>query len=153
MDYNKYMLEAYYQASRSEDPSSQNGAVCLNRVGDVHLSGYNCFNEYLKEINYTNKLYKYHNIQHAEFLATLRHSYPYHLISPWAACLECARMMAFSGVRFVVRHKQRMEHHHERWAQSIIDGDTVLRNHGVEIIELDAFYNKTILIHGERVTL
>lgn len=62
------------------------------------------------------------------------------MICPWAACADCARAVVLAGIDVLVRHAINPDLNgeaQERWRASIADGDTILREGGVRVIDWD----------------
>lgn len=101
-------------------------------------------NEFPSGVSYTPERWerplKYSFIEHAErnvIFEAARKGYRTQgatLLSPWAACADCARAIIQAGIVQLVR----FDNHgpNERWDESIAIGDTMMREAGVEIVEL-----------------
>jgi len=59
------------------------------------------------------------------------------MVCPWAACADCARAIAMSGICRLVRLPDNEWASNPRWAESCKAGDEILRESGVEIVEID----------------
>lgn len=76
------------------------------------------------------------------------------LVAPWAACLECAKAIVDSPVRWVLRHRERMAYSAGgKWADSIEAGDAWLRLHDVQIVEWSGTLGVWVQCHGTQVLL
>jgi len=142
MDYNKHMHRAYLQAQYSHDPSTQNGAVLLDSFGIVSF-GVNNFPSGVEESSDRwERPKKYSFIEHAERTAIFNVARMGYcttgttLVCPWAACADCARAIVVSGVARLVRVSSG-DNTHARWDESVAWGDEIMREGGVEIIEID----------------
>lgn len=149
----KLMARAYKQALKSNDPSSQNGAVILDYQHQAH--GYNHY-----VIEGTEKLPrpdKYDFVTHAEehccraaSLLLSPHTAKT-MVCPWAACAGCARDIYWAGVKVLWVHSQRMELTPERWKPEIDRALQMMTRLGIEIHYLDTtdIPMKPILVDGE----
>ena len=141
------MAEAYAAAAESPDPSSQNGALIVSPGGQILVRECNRFpngievtDELLNDRNF-----KYKFIEHAERNAIYAHACDHSfmsteglfMVSPWAACPDCARAIVQSRIARLYVHKQRMDITAERWADEVSVGRAILEDGGVEIIEFD----------------
>lgn len=69
---------------------------------------------------------------------------------PWAACSDCARAIAMSGIRKVIVHQQRMDMTPERWKASVEVGLNIIRKCGAVIEYVDAkIGGNPIIVNGE----
>ncbi len=163
-----YLREAYLEATKSPDPSNQNGAVLVElqyhpqfcQMETIVGRGYNTFPP---EIPITNEMLydrdtKLFFIEHAEryclFNAT-RNKANFEkctMYTSWGSCCDCARAIGLMGVKKMVVHKQRMDTTPERWRKSIDAGLDFLSKLGVEL----EFYNgpisgcPDILVNGSK---
>ena len=121
---------AFSMAARSPDPSTQNGAVLIDRKGWLIGLGYNrfpdkvaCTEERLK------RPAKYHLIWHAEESAlydAVRRGFDLDrstLVCPWQACSECAKAIVGLGVSRIVRLNNNAPN--VSWDESIRYGDII----------------------------
>jgi deoxycytidylate deaminase len=139
------MVQAYRNALGSPDPSTQNGAVLLKN-GGVLGNGCNNFPPGVDEQFWHGaKADKYARVVHAEtytILDAARNGYSVlgsTLVCPWAACSNCAKHIAASGVQTLVRHTFANSGvtTGSHWYEDCLVGDEILRSSGVEIIEMD----------------
>lgn len=152
-DWAEWMADTYRFAQHSPDPSTQNAAMLFNPDGAI--ISYDC-NRFPSGVEYTPERWerplKYEIIEHAERNAI------YHaasvgartrnstMVAPWAACADCARAIIQSGVKRLVRHKQSTERGQGRaWDGTISTADVMLREAGIEIIDLDWMFGNTDL--------
>jgi dCMP deaminase len=150
------MRVAYYAASRSNDRSTQNGAILMNpKTKMLYGMGFNHIAECSAgALERFERPLKYQWTEHAE-----RHSIysaakygnkiqGAHMYCCWAACADCARAIAHSGIAKLIRHTH--EHHLDRadWLESIRVGDQIMREHGVEIEEVSGKVGAKILFNG-----
>ena len=57
---------------------------------------------------------------------------------PWAACCDCARAIAMSGISTLVVHAPRMQVNHRAWTDQHALSVEILLEAGVEVIEYDS---------------
>lgn len=135
-------------SSQSRDPRTQNGALVVLKSG-VAYGGVNNVPAFVEEKpGMIVSPGKYLWMEHAEraaiysavsFNANLYESTMY---CPWAACADCARAIAMSGIKRLVRHKQAMERKMDeasesKWKESILIGDAIMDAAGVEVVDYD----------------
>ncbi len=139
------MIEAYRVATKSPDPSTQNGAVLII-TGGGSVSGCNEFPEGVSAIHWDGpKEGKYARVVHAEvsvLLQAARIGYPTAgstLVCPWAACSNCAKHIAYSGVETLVRHKfaNNGVTTGNHWYEDCVIGDEIMKEAGIKIIEIE----------------
>ena len=130
---------AYLVATESVDPSTQNGAVIV-AGGEIlaainHSVGMTADHEDFAEN-------KYAVMEHAEravILEAARQGIRLEgstMYTPWSACADCARAIALSGIKTLYRHQDAMDRTPERWLESVRMGDRIMREHGVEIVDV-----------------
>lgn len=159
MDDLNCMRLAYFAASKSNDLSTQNGAVLFNPdtgtafcTGINHIAKESCH----KQDRFERPL-KYQWTEHAERHAILKaarygqSTRGKHLYCCWAACADCARAIAEAGITKLIRHSH--PHHADRsdWLDSIKVGDEIMRERGVEIVTVDFKVGYKILFNGKMV--
>ena len=137
------MESARRLAQYSPDPSRKNGAVLLDREFRLVSTGINTF-----PINVESRPErwerptKYLYVEHAERNAiyeAARHGVCSNygtLVCLWAACADCARAIIQAGLVRLVRERYASSTD-DRWNASILAGDEMLREAGVEIIDLE----------------
>lgn len=144
-DYDVAVLKRAAQyATKSPDPSTQNGAV-LMAPGRLQIGyGWNDFPPMVGQHNSRwERPQKYQWVEHAErntiFRAVRGGSNIYNstLYCMWAACSDCARAIVLCGVGTLVRAKIPEDGSFERWKDSCQYGDRILLESGVTIIEID----------------
>lgn len=147
------MTLAYDLASKSLDPSTQLGAVLLDYDGDIVGEGFNHFPKGVDPKHWHGpKDGKYARVAHAEVSAILdaarwgNSTDGSTLVCPWASCDNCAKYMVEAGVTRLVRH---IEHDPQSaWVTSIELGDEIMRDGGIEIIEIEPIPTNVQLIRG-----
>ena len=166
-NYENRMCQAYVNATRSPDPSTQNGSLLFPGVGHPAFAhGWNHIPKY-KPQNYHDREYKYANIIHAEVAAIQeagRLGIPTQgatLICPWAACMPCAEAILNAGVTTLVVHElrqtldqtgqraQETRRTHNEWL--INEAMQLLVDNGVDIQVIDGPLTgcPSILVGGE----
>ncbi len=142
---NKVMIEAYWAATNSPDPSTQNGAVLLIETGEP-VSGCNEFPRGVSSVHWDGpKDGKYARVVHAEVSVLLRAARSGYttlgstLVCPWAACSNCAKHIAYAGVATLIRHKfsNNGVTTGNHWYDDCVIGDEIMKEAGVNIIEID----------------
>lgn len=138
-----HMARALYWATKSNDPSTQNGAVISSNKTAAIVYGYNDWPEGVKGT--WERPDKYDYCEHAEraaiYCAALNGiaTYDTTMYCPWAACADCARGIVVSGIRELVR----LPFNNDtlvmggKWGPSCIRGDQIMREGGVIIREIE----------------
>lgn len=154
----KYLKAAYKIAKLSPDPSTQLGAILLNKNGKIIGAGYNHFPEgvrYLPE-RLVSPL-KYSFIEHAErdaIFNSIQNEYSPvggTLYCPWFSCSDCAKAIVAAGIKKVIGHKQFFNNAPARWNESIAIGNTILDEAGVIREYYDGLIKGiSVLVNGER---
>ncbi len=129
MKYKYYLKEAYLAAMRSPDPSTQCGAVLVNKIGDIMGRGFNGFHDGVEPpADLLDRDAKLSRIQHAErhaLHAAFQVGYKYEdfqtatLYAPFFACSDCAKTIIEMGVRKVIGHELCRIATPSRWESSI----------------------------------
>ena len=151
MNYDHYLLETYRIALGSPDPSTQNGALLLTST-DLNATGImvigTACNEFPAGVSdkhwHGDKEAKYARVVHAETGALLDAArrglsvVGSTMVCAWAACSNCAKHIAYAGVSRLVRHtySNNGADTGSHWYQDCIIGDEIMREAGVEIIEV-----------------
>lgn len=152
-----YMRYAYINAQSSIDPSNQNGAVVVGER-KILAVGWNRFPPRIKvtEERLSNRSIRLSLIVHAEEAAiTTMASLPFStkgavLCCPWAACIECAKLIADAQFSWVMVHKERMELTRSDWREQIMTAFSTLKESGVKIGYIEGRLSVAqILIDGE----
>lgn len=145
-DYSAILVDAYLVSSESQDPSTQTGAVLLDRDGCEIGRGCNDFPYGVSGDHWHGpKDAKYARVVHSEVAAILSAALSGYatgystLVAPWAACANCAKHIAYAGVATLVRHPflSNGVTAGNQWYDDCMVGDDILREAGVEIIEVD----------------
>lgn len=137
--------QCYRTATYSPDTSTQIGAVILGSDGVIY-SATKAYNGFVLGWNPTEADYerprKYLVTEHAERRAIYRAAAKgialegATLYSTWAACTDCARAIVECGIAQLVRHHPPHDDAVDRWLESVALGDEIMKNGGVEIIEI-----------------
>lgn len=148
------LVKSYTIASKSPDPSSQNGALLYSPY-DYEIVSEDC-NTFPDGINHTderwnNKDLKYKLVDHAEarVLLTAHKNRIFEryrpedlwLVCPWAACTSCAKHIIGFGVKTVVTHKQGMQINHGQWVEDVKISKQMFEECGVLYYEYDGLVN------------
>ena len=154
------MGTAYAQAVNSPDPSSQNGAIIVERLADGNFNvlskGYNHFYPGVPG-DVEPREEKYRQIQHAERDAIYQAASkgaPLKgriMVCPWAACEPCGLGIIGVGLDALIVHKQRCELTDRHWVDKVSDAITWIQNSGVALYEYDGPVPGTlpILVSGK----
>jgi len=136
------LRRAYHLAERSSDPSTKVGAIILHDLDECY--GWNHTPPGI-EIDLTDRVLKYKVIEHAERHAIFnaaKHGIALLntiLVCPWAACADCARAIALSGIFEVVCHGDAIDKTPERWQQDMAIAAQIFAGSGVKYTK---FYGK-----------
>lgn len=124
----------------STDQSSQVGAVIIGARGEYISTGANILSAGIPETDENHaRPRKYAVRNHAESLAVIhaaRHGNATNgavMISPWAACTMCARVIVAAGIHSLVRLP--FDPTNDHWSADIQLGDDILHTGGVAIVE------------------
>lgn len=147
----RLMQEAIDIARWSEDKSIQNGAVVV-RGGLVVGHGVNNMPEGVERTDERlERPLKYAYTEHAERAAIFdaaKHGERFdgaEMYSPWAACSDCARAIGMVGIKTLVRLEMP---DNERWNESVAIGDQILKEMGVEVVEM---HDEGLIVAGVRL--
>lgn len=141
----KAFIESYEVALFSKDPSTQNGAILYSKAAKVVGRGWNHFPPGVPE-EYWNgpKEAKYARVVHAEVAAIIdaaKHNGGAQggvLICGWAACSNCAKHIADSGIKELIRHsyKDAGGDPNAHWYEDVLMGDEIMKEAGVAIFDV-----------------
>lgn len=153
----EFLAMAYDIASRSPDPSNQNGAVIVIDQRPI-FRDCNRFPTNFKfdESFLTDRDKKLQYIEHAErttVFGAAKCGISTHgaiMYCPWFACMECARAIIFSGIAEVVGHAERMVTTPERWRESVEKALKYLDENNVRVrFASDKIGGPQIRVNGE----
>jgi len=156
MNPQQYLLMAYREATKSPDPSTQNGAVILS--GDVTVADCNRFPDMVEVTpERLERPLKYQFIEHAERnviykCATLGvPTAGATMYVPWFACSDCARAIIQAKIAHVVGHQRMADETPDHWKESIANAMIMLAESKVRITMIAGELNgPTILFNGKK---
>lgn len=126
-------------ASWSKDPSTQTGAVIVDKANRVISTGYNGFPKNVMDLaeRYENRDYKYAHIVHCEINAVLfakRDLEGCTLYTwPFLSCSVCAAAMIQAGIKRVVAPNTS----NPRWVESLNKSVTLFKQAAIEVVTYD----------------
>lgn len=157
----EYLRRCYELASKSPDPSNQNGAIITNCVGSYgKMDGVQGLNRFRESLVYDPKQlldrdWKIRNIVHAEEYAVFEAARiglkceGATMVCPWAPCTQCGKAIIMSGIKELVVHKSRMEQTPPRWYTDVQMALNDLKEHKVHITWVDQVLDATpVLVNG-----
>lgn len=154
------MSLALHFSIMSEDKSTQNGAVIVDRNGLIAAADYNRLPKGVhNRVTRLERPMKYLYMEHAErgaIYQAANSGFMTHgatMVCPWAACADCARAIIQSGIKRLVRLES-MTNSIDRWESSVEAGDLMLEEAGVEVIEatFESPFGVDILRNGELIS-
>jgi dCMP deaminase len=156
----RLLKEAYIEARKSGDISTQNGSLLVDPVtGEIVSRGHNDIPEVCCDRPERRQSpLKYPWVHHAEEWAITdacrrgAKTEGLTMYATWAACAECAKSIVMSGIKRLVRHDP-PEHAYPKWADSIAIGDQMLLEAGVEVISVKEHINEFVRFNGKEVLL
>ena len=141
-------------ARMSEDASTQNAADILFPDGGA-IAGLNEVPFRLERTADRNerprKYFFWEHAERAAIYSCVRSGIPTNgatMVCPWAACADCARAIVLSGIVRLVRLPHNDWSSHPRWAESCRAGDDIMRESGVEIVEVEGHWGIKLLRDG-----
>lgn len=141
-DYRDAMQAAINEATTSNDPSTQTGAVLVGSDGKIISRGSNNMPRgVVSTPERSERPLKYLVREHAERVAIYRAARVGRatidsvMVSMWAACADCARATICAGCKAFVRFP--LEHDASNWGESQRVADEMLTEAGVAIVEYD----------------
>jgi dCMP deaminase len=136
------MTSALAAAAESPDPSSQTGSVILDAAGRVVLADHNRFPAGVDHsAERWERPLKYSFIEHAErnaIFSAARRGVILEgatLVCTWVPCADCARAIVQVGIKTFVCPREPGDS--GNWTDGIAIGETILREAGVNIVELE----------------
>jgi dCMP deaminase len=140
-EYAFYLTHCYKHALESKDLSTQNAVIIVDPPYSDCAVGVNNFPPRVGLLpERQERPAKYDYVEHAERAAIYEcarrglSTEGATMYAAWAACADCARAIALSGITTLVRHEPAHMPDHDRWLESITVGDQILTESGVEII-------------------
>lgn len=175
-----YLKKAYeYAAEHSTDPSTQNGAIIVGKVGvlggprnvpdnyyvqteidviDIVGIGANHFPNGVKETpERWERPAKYSWVEHAErnaiFDAVRKGNSTKGAVMycPWFACADCGRAIIQAGIKEVIGHDSPLHKTQPNWSKSIEVADTMFREAGVKFSRIEGTFGVKIRFNGQEV--
>lgn len=146
-DWRPYLVQAYGYSKQSLDPSTQNGALLVDKNGSVLWQDCNRIPSGVRSTpERWQKPLKYKVCEHAERNAIYSaacsgiKTFGLTMVSPWMPCCDCARAIIISGIKKLVTHQQAFDRTPERWKADQDLALGMLKEAGVEVV----FYNGPI---------
>lgn len=140
----EYLELAYYQAVKSPDPSTQNGAIIVKNKQIIGQG----FNEFPAGVKYADERWerpiKYSYIEHAERNAIFdcvrkgNSTVGAVMYCPWYACADCGRAIIQAGIKEVVGHMLPAHKDNPRWKDSIAFAIAMFEEAGVKYRYVEA---------------
>lgn len=145
-------------AKDSTDPSTQCASLLLLKDGCNTIGTNQCvmshWEKYLGD-----RALKMQVTEHAERVAIYSAAFLGYstfdatLFASWFACEDCARAIAFAGIKRVVGPIETQRMTPERWRPSINMGNQILDAHGVERVYLEGPWGVRLRFNGQEVEL
>lgn len=155
----KLLAEACRHAANfSTDPSTQNGALLVSRMGEVLMAA-NTMPDIEAKPERLSRPQKYFYIEHAErnviYAAAKAGVRTEHatLYCPWFACADCARAIIQAGITRVVGHVVPYLQTPDRWKDSVRAADEMLQEAGVITAYLEDSLDVSFLFDGQLLEL
>lgn len=153
----KWLLKAYEAAKQSKDPSTQIGVILVANSG---LAGY-AVNEMPAGVEQTAERWqrplKYKYVSHAEAGAIFdaaKRGFPTKgltMYATWAACSHCAIAIVKGGIKRLVRHRHPLHATASHWAEELVHADHILKEGGVEVVDVEHKFGVTFRFNGNLV--
>lgn len=140
-----WLLEAYKEAAKSSDPSTQIGTGIISRQGTLWpgtLAHNDPVRGWKMQPEHWERPMKYSLMNHAERSAIFKAAAAglatgfCTMVATWAACDQCAIAIVESGIKTLVRHAPPLDDASDRWMEQVDLGDRILKAGGVEIISV-----------------
>lgn len=156
----KYLREAYIEAKKSIDPSTQIGAILICNDGNILIRD---FNNFTKGFPVTKKILEDRNekkkyIEHAErnviFKAAREGIITNNttLYCTWFSCKECARAIVQAGISSVVGHKIWFDLTPQSLHRKLDESFNILRLGGVKCILYNGIVeSESVYFKGEKI--
>jgi dCMP deaminase len=152
-----WLREAYAEAAKSLDPSTQNGAVLVLN-GRCVGRGFNHFprgvdNDAMKWLD---RDFKYAHVVHAETAAIMdaARQGPTNgsvLYGCWVACMECAKDIIEAGVVELVGHHHQAMDERPDWVPGIERAFAMLRGAGVGVRIVEGDVGANLRFNGKAI--
>ncbi len=139
-DWKELLKSAYSKALESIDPSTQNGAILVNRLGNIILAAVNAFPAGIAEtperqekpLRYTFRVHAERNLIYQAAKMNIETD-GLTMVCCWAPCTDCAQAIIQSGIKRLVTHQQALERS-GGWRGNIELALEMLHEAGVEVI-------------------
>ena len=150
------LAQAYLEAQRSLDPSTQNGAVLSDMEGNVSAWGHNRF-----PLNVTQQPDRWEYPAKSYYLEHAERTCLFHnptkakgrvMTCCWAACPDCARAIIEMEVVGLITHKQAIDRGSSSWTNLVNIGLSMLREAGVDVLIFNGIglhRGSPLLMNGE----
>lgn len=155
MNHEKYLTQAIRLAKFSPDPVTQTSAIIIKHDDLVSAD----FNRFPNGVDVYDERWledKYFYVEHAERNAIYkaasigRSVVGATMYAPYAACHDCARGIIQAGIKVVVHYPFEIP---ERWQKSISIGSLMLKEAGVEIIQVRPSIGTQIRFDGKEISI
>lgn len=131
---------AYFEAKKSTNPSTQNGAILIDDEGNIIFSARNSFPDriaetkerQIKPLRYKFSVHAERNVLYQAARLGIK-TKGLTMVCPWAACSDCAQAIIQTGIKRLVVHKQALDKSGS-WQEDIDLAFEMLREAKVEII-------------------
>lgn len=147
------LTECYIAGQNSPDPSTQNGGILVDDDWETQVTSWNAFPSKVEETpERWERPQKYFYVEHCErnlIYWAARNGIKTSgltMVVPWAACADCARAIIQGGIKRLIRHYNSPVH--GNWNDSIVAGDEMMKECGIEIIEVMPLSGYTLLRNG-----
>lgn len=156
IDWKPLLREAYKEAEKSRNPSTQNGALLVNDEGEILVKAGNTLTPdgvaetEERKIKPLRHKFSVHSERNAIFKAAKEgiRTEGLTMVCAWAACSECAQAIIQSGIKKLVTHKQALERNGS-WGDEVEIGFTMMREAGVEIEIYDGKIGDVQILRSE----
>ena len=153
-----YLKQAYAQAVKSQDPSTQNGVVLVKNNNIIGL-GYNKFPYDVVNTpeRWNDKALKYKLVVHAETAAILdaarkgNSTQDAIMYGAWVACPDCARDIIEAGITELVGHHHPSMDDRPDWNIGIQAAFDLMREAGVKIRIVEGNIGAKIRFAGKEI--
>jgi dCMP deaminase len=153
----------YEEAGRSLDPSTQNSAILVDEWEGklLPITSTLAVNSFPHGVRHLPERWerplKYQIVEHAERNSLYKAAslgiatYDMVMVSPWAACTDCARAIIQCGVRKLITHKQAADLDPSSWRESIAMAFVMLKEADVEVEFYDGVIGGKPILHSGEV--
>jgi dCMP deaminase len=154
-----WLLCAALEATRSLDPSTQNGAVLVPQRGYVAVSRNGLPAGIKNQPERWERPAKYGWVEHAERSAIYTAARVgtatkgARMYVPWFACVDCARAIIMAGIVEVVGHVVPRNATPERWEATIRQAEDMLREAGIGMRWLTEPLGVSVRFNGKELLL